>query len=1318
MTGRCWLLVLSSPCFLCLGQAAVAAARPNVLVIITDDQGYGDLSCHGNPVLKTPHLDHFASQSVELTQFCISPVCSPTRASLLTGRYHYRTRVVDTYLGRSMMDPAEVTLAEMLGAAGYRTGIFGKWHLGDNYPLRPQDQGFQEVLVHRGGGIGQPSDPPGGSSYFDPVLLHNGRLVKIPGYCSDIFTEAALRFLEAGRDKPFFCYLAFNAPHSPYVAPEEYVRRYRQLIAEPDDPTRSKAEWIHWRDLTAAYGMIANLDDNLGRLFARLDELKLSDHTIVVFLTDNGPPMERYNAGLRGRKGTVYEGGLRVPCFLRWPGKLAAGTKIDRLAAHIDLAPTLLAACGVAAPADAKFDGVNLLPLLQGRNASWPERTLYFQWHRGDVPQLGWAFAARSQRWKLVQPSAATDAEPRQQLFDLAADPCEQHDLAAQYPEVVQQLRAGYEAWFTDVSSTRGYDPPRIHLGTPHENPVTLTRQDWRSKSGWGPNDRGYWEVHVARPGHYEIAVHLTRETGPQLPPEGTLHLTLGEVQLQQPLKPGGRTHIFAPLLIREGPARLEAWFAAKGRTAGAWSVAVKFLAEPAAPPHLPGTQPLTRQGDIARELVQGVRRFLLREIDQSVERRSRHWKRDFSSAEAYTRSVEPNRKRLARILGVRDSRVPFAAPELVATVDQPALVGRGAGYEIHALRWPAFGDVHGEGLLLTPTGRKPVAEVVALPDADQTPEQLCGLVAGIPPESQFARRLAESGCRVVVPVLIDRKLEKRNNRATLTSREYLYRSAFELGRHLIGYEVQKVLALVDWFARAGGSARIGVIGYGEGGMLALYAAALDERIAAAYVSGYCTDRRQIWDEPIDRNVFGLLDEFGDAELCSLVLPRSLIVEQIEGKAPQVTLPGLGGAPARLAAPQLADVAREMKRAASLVQQLPGELSLLTHVSTQGEPCSFYLDRFLHWLAPGAPLVASGKPPQNLRTGFDPGVRQARQMHEIDRHTQWLLSESPYVRAEFMKKLNTQSLDAYQKSVQDYRRFFAEEVIGRFDYKPLPPNPRSRLAYDRPKWTGYEVVLDVFPDVIAYGILLLPKDLRPGERRPVVVCQHGLEGRPQEVVSGDHPAYHDFAARLAERGYITFAPQNLYLFGDDFRVLQRMANPLKKTLFSVITPQHQQIVDWLKAQPFVDPQRLAFYGLSYGGKTAMRVPALVTDYCLSICSADFNDWVWKNASTRSPYSYVWTGEYEIFEFDLGSTFNYAEMAALIAPRPFMVERGHFDGVAPDEAVAYEFAKVRHLYQAKLGIGDRCAIEWFVGPHTINGKGTFEFLDRHLQWGKR
>jgi arylsulfatase A-like enzyme/dienelactone hydrolase len=1300
-----------------------AGRRPNVLVIITDDQGYGDLSRHGNPVLKTPHLDRLASGGVELTQFYVSPVCAPTRASLMTGRWNYRTRVVDTYLGRAMMDPAEVTLAEVLGGAGYRTGLFGKWHLGDNFPMRPQDQGFQEVLMHRGGGIGQPSDPPGGESYFDPLLLHNGQLVKTKGYCSDVFTDAALRFIERERDKPFFCYLAFNAPHAPYQVPPQYAETYRRLIPEPKDDTRGQSAKLLHRDTCASYGMIANIDDNVGRLLARLDALKLAKDTLVIFLTDNGPPMNRYNANLRGRKGTVYDGGIRVPCFVRLPGRPTGGAKVDRIAAHIDLAPTVLDVCGVKPPADVKFDGRSLVKLLEGQTATWPDRTLFFQWHRGDVPQMGRAFAARSQRWKLVQPIAPADAEPRYQLFDMTADPTEKNDLAAANSEVVRRLRASYESWFKDVASTRGFDPPPIHLGTPHENPAVLTRQDWRgAKAGWQPENRGHWEVQVARGGVYEVTVRLNRGG------EGTVHLAAGDVRHERPLKRDAKVCVFDAVHLKEGPARVEAWTAVGKETAGAWSAEVKRLdtppdsAKPAADPSpLPGTQPLTVQGDIARQLVSGVREFLLAETERAAADRGRHWKRDFSSAEAYNRSVEPNRKRLAHILGVRDPRVPFDSPELVGTLDRPALVGRGAGYEIHAIRWPAFGDVHGEGLLLVPAGRKTIADVVAIPDADQTPEQLCGLVEGTPPGSQFARLLAERGCRVAVPALIDRRLEKRNGRALLTTREFLYRSAFELGRHLIGYEVQKVLALVDWFSReAGGDAKVGVMGWGEGGLLALYAAAVDTRIDAACVSGYFDDRRGLWQGPIDRNVFGLLDQFGDAELATLVAPRALIIEAVRG--PELVLPSQGGAPATLKSPSAESAHREFKRVGELLSGLdPGPKVAFLHVAGGGYGSDASMGKLVEAVSPGAtrlPAVADSTPKPH-QTRSDPGPRQARQKHEIDRHTQALLAESPYVRAEFMKRLDTTSLPAYLKSAEPYRRAFADEVIGRFDRPRLPLNPRSRKAYDNPTWTGHEVVLDVFPNVIAYGILLLPKDLKPGERRPVVVCQHGLEGRPQDVIAGDHPAYHDFAAKLAERGFITFAPQNLYIFRDDFRVLQRIANPLGKTLFSVVVPQHQQIVDWLKTLPNVDPARIAFYGLSYGGKTAMRVPALVTDYCLSICSADFNEWVWKNASTRSPYSYVWTGEYEIFEFDLGGTFNYAEMAALIAPRPFMVERGHFDGVAPDEAVAYEFAKVRHLYQARLKLpAGHCEIEWFVGPHTINGKGTFDFLHRHLSWPKR
>ena len=281
----------------------------------------------------------------------------------------------------------------------------------------------------------------------------------------------------------------------------------------------------------------------------------------------------------------------------------------------------------------------------------------------------------------------------------------------------------------------------------------------------------------------------------------------------------------------------------------------------------------------------------------------------------------------------------------------------------------------------------------------------------------------------------------------------------------------------------------------------------------------------------------------------------------------------------------------------------------------------------------------------------------------------------------------------------------------------VPANARSRLIFDEPKYRGYEVVLDVWPGVFAYGILLVPKNIQPGERRPVVVCQHGLEGRPTDVADPkvDNQYYHRYAVRLAEEGFVTFAPQNPYIGQDRFRMIQRRGHPLKLALFSFILGQHQRILEWLAAQPFVDAQRIGFYGLSYGGKTAVRVPPLLPQYALSICSADFNEWVWKNTSIDAKYSYLLTGEYDMIEFDFANVVNYSDLGNLMAPRPFMVERGHHDGVAPDEWVAYEFAHTRRFYATRMNLPDRAEIEFFNGPHTINGDGTFKFLRRHLKW---
>ena len=555
--------------------------------------------------------------------------------------------------------------------------------------------------------------------------------------------------------------------------------------------------------------------------------------------------------------------------------------------------------------------------------------------------------------------------------------------------------------------------------------------------------------------------------------------------------------------------------------------------------------------------MVEGADRFLLAEIDRSVGLRPAFWSRDASSASAYQASIEPNRRRLTHILGLRDQRLPCDALELLATTSHSALVGETSRYQVFSVRWPVVGRMHGEGLLLVPRSTNAIADVVAVPDADQTPESICGLVEGVDESSQFARSLAESGCRVLVPVLIDRQLESRGGRATLTTREFLYRSAFELGRHLIGYEVQKILAAVDWFQHeADGTDRpIALVGWGEGGMLSLYAAALDPRIDVACVSGYFEPRERIWQQPIDRNVFGILEQFGDAELASMVVPRKLIIEAARG--PELTLPaGQGGAPAQLATAELQRVKDEFQRAKGLVEKLSEDSIQLT-VSEQGDGPYLTrptLQKVLAELVPHANIADPGPAPSYLGNQEDFPRRARRQMQEMDDHNQWLLRESAYVRDEFMAGLDTSSAAAYQESSQRYRDVFRHEVIGHFDQPLMPPNARSRRTYDTSTWTGYEVVLDVFPDVIAYGILLLPKDLQPGERRPVVVCQHGLEGRPQQVVTGDHSAYHDFAAKLTQRGFITFAPQNLYIFGDRFRTLHARRTRSRRPSFRSSCP--------------------------------------------------------------------------------------------------------------------------------------------------------------------
>jgi dienelactone hydrolase len=742
----------------------------------------------------------------------------------------------------------------------------------------------------------------------------------------------------------------------------------------------------------------------------------------------------------------------------------------------------------------------------------------------------------------------------------------------------------------------------------------------------------------------------------------------------------------------------------------------------------LPGTQPLTWDGDLAERLMDGAHQFVERQIARSKAGRPKYWNRDLSSRAAYEKSVEPNRRRFLHMIGAVDPRLPTRM-ERHDEDQNPALVAETDLYRIEQVRWPVLEGVWGEGLVLRPK-RPAAAFVIALPDADQTPEQMCGLAAGVPAAGQYARRLAENACEVLMPVMIDRTARWSGHpdikMTDQPHREWIYRQAYQMGRHIIGYEVQKVLAAVDWFEHAGGGqAKIGVAGYCEGGLIAFYAAAADPRIDAVLVSGYFDSRQQIWSEPIYRNLFGILREFGDAELATLVAPRELIVEYTR-------VPDITSFRGDLKTPKFESVQAEFQRIDTLIKPgfHPRQLVNGAGGTPIGPGSSAAVAAFAHALGVQSLTAVSGAIPADRRESFDAGERQHRQVKALENHVQALLRASDHVREQFyLYKVAPELADdtwssqlrhpthtpaKFVEASKWYRQYFHEEVLGKFDEPLLPPNARTRKIYDREKWTGYEAVLDVWPELFAWGVLLLPKDLKPGERRPVVVCQHGRRGVPQDVIEGDVAAYRDFAAHLADQGFITFAPHNLYRGEDRYRWLCRKANGVKATLFSFILSQHEQILRWLAGLPMVDPARIAFYGLSYGGETAVRVPTILAGYCLSICSGDFNSWNEKVASTDQRFSFMYSIEWEMPYFNMGNTFDYAEMTYLMIPRPFMVERGHNDRVGRDQWVAYQYAKVRWLY-AQFGLADRAEIEFFNGGHTINGQGTFQFLHKHLNW---
>ncbi len=482
-----------------LGCSNKVKQKPNIIIIITDDQGYGDIGINNNSQIITSNLDLLASQSMRFNNFYVSPVCAPTRSSLLTGRYSLRTGVTDTYNGGAMMSTDELTLSEILRENNYNTGIFGKWHLGDSYPFRPTDQGFNESLIHLSGGIGQVGDftnyYAANRSYFDPILWHNNEQKKYDGYCSDIFTDEALKFIESNKSNQFFCYLSFNAPHTPLQLPEKYYNLYKDLdpsLIYEDEKIKMSKKDIN--DAKKIYGMITNIDHNVGKLIEKLKELKIEKNTILIFMTDNGAQQKRYASNLRGLKGKVYEGGIKVPFYLKYP-KIHGnnGKDINSLSAHIDVLPSLLNLCDVEIPKDIKIDGKNFL------NKPLEERSFFSYWTRKS-PELYQNMSLNKGKYKLVGNTNYDSPIEDFELFDIDRDPSEIENLIENKKELAIEMKIEMDSIYNELTNSKNIiNKPRIIIGSEFENPSFLNRNDASGQRGiWAQNEIfGFWRTKV-----------------------------------------------------------------------------------------------------------------------------------------------------------------------------------------------------------------------------------------------------------------------------------------------------------------------------------------------------------------------------------------------------------------------------------------------------------------------------------------------------------------------------------------------------------------------------------------------------------------------------------------------------------------------------------------------------------------------------------------------------------------------------------------------------------------------------------------------------
>lgn len=570
------ILILIILGFISVNKIA-AQKKPNIIIMMSDDQGYGDIGAHGNPYLKTPNMEKIGKDGVEMTHFFSYPNCSASRAALLTGRYPYRTGVTAVTQVDHFMHTTETTIAEVLADNGYKTGIFGKWHLGDNAPMRPTDQGFQEALVHKGGGIGQAAGPAG-NTYFDPVLEHNNVSKKYKGYCDDVFTDAALDFMSTKDGKPFFTYLATNLPHFPLQVPESRAAPFRKMGLHEDN--------------ALTYGMIDNIDYNVGRVLQKLKELGIEDNTIVIFLSDNGPRTRRtkndhypgrWVSNLRGTKTSVYDAGIRVPFYVKWPKKINPKSQTATMGAIIDLFPTLLDAAKIKSPKNIKIDGTSLLPLwTKNTSENLKERDFFVQMHYGPTPFKYMHFGLRTPKYKLVSPHnfphgivhQPTDFELKNvvknlELYDVENDPSERINIAKENPEIVNAMLERYENWFDEVTEerdTRGIQ--RIYVGNKIQPHVNLSRFDWGgprviSRFDYGgpriieDNQLGHWQVKIEE-GSYDVSYDL-----PKLENGGIAHLKYNNVHLTIKLEENQKKVIFKNVKLPAGKGNFHAYIKA-----------------------------------------------------------------------------------------------------------------------------------------------------------------------------------------------------------------------------------------------------------------------------------------------------------------------------------------------------------------------------------------------------------------------------------------------------------------------------------------------------------------------------------------------------------------------------------------------------------------------------------------------------------------------------------------------------------------------------------------------------------------------------------